>query len=61
MNEGMCKHPACKIDFATFLSLTAPLTFSGSVQCLPRPIQVLPYEFLSRVMSSNYTIQVDST
>lgn len=46
MNERMYKHPGCKIDFATFLSLTAPLTFSGSVQCLPSTIQILPYEFL---------------
>lgn len=32
MSEGMYKHPGCKIDFATFLSFTVSVTFSGSVQ-----------------------------
>lgn len=45
MNEGMYKHPDCKINFATFLSWAAPLTFSGSDHCLPSTLQILPYEF----------------
>lgn len=46
MKEGMYKHPGCKIDFVPFLSVTAPLTSSGSVQCLPSTTQILPYDFL---------------
>lgn len=46
MNERMYKQPGCKIDFVPFLSLTAPLTSSGSVECLPNTIQILLYGFL---------------
>lgn len=42
----MYKHLGCKIDFVTFLHLTAPLTFSSSVQDLPGIIQTLPHECL---------------
>lgn len=45
MNEGMYKHPGCKIDFVPFLNLTSPLTSSGSVQCPPSTTQILPYDF----------------